>query len=193
MDSLEKQLFNYGYRYVAGIDEAGRGPIAGPLVVAAVVFKTNQKPFVYNDSKKLSEKERFNLYQEIVENALSYSIAVIDNEKIDTVGISEALKEGVYEVIRNLQLEPDFFILDHINVDLKSESISISKADEVSHTVAAASILAKVTRDQIMLKFSNEYPNFSFDKHKGYGTKQHYEEIKKYGITPIHRKSYRLF
>ncbi len=193
MDSLEKQIFKEGYRYIVGIDEAGRGPIAGPLVVSAVVFKSNQKPFVYKDSKKLSPKERKTLYKDIIENTVSYSIVVIDNEKIDSMGISSALKEGVYKAVKNLTICPDFAILDHINVDLGIDSISIAKADELSHTVAAASVLAKVSRDKIMEEFAKQYPQFSFDKHKGYPTKQHYEEIKMYGITPIHRKSYRLF
>lgn len=193
MDNLEKKLFSEGYKYIVGIDEAGRGPIAGPLVISAVIFKTNQKPFVYADSKKISEKEREHLYQEILENALDYSVVVIDNQKIDSVGISTALKDGVYNAIKNLTLNPDFVILDYIDINLDIDSLSIPKADEISHTVAAASVLAKVTRDKIMNDYVNEYPNFSFDKHKGYPTKQHYQEIKKYGITPIHRKSYRLF
>ncbi|ACN99377.1 ribonuclease HII [Sulfurihydrogenibium azorense Az-Fu1] len=193
MDSLEKKIYKNGYKYIVGIDEAGRGPIAGPLVISAVIFKYNQKPFVYADSKKLSPKERDSLYNEILENALDYSIVVVDNEKIDSLGISSALKEGIYKAIEKLYIKPDYAILDFINIDLDFDSISIPKADEVSHTVAAASILSKITRDRIMEDYSKIYPNFSFDKHKGYPTKQHYQEIKMYGITPIHRKSYRLF
>ncbi|WP_037919720.1 ribonuclease HII [Sulfurihydrogenibium subterraneum] len=193
MDSLEKEIYKKGYRYIVGVDEAGRGPIAGPLVISSVVFNYNQKPFVYADSKKLSPKERERLYIEIIENALDYNIVIVENEKIDSLGVSSALKEGIYEALKNLYIKPDYAILDFINIDLDFDSISIPKADEVSHTVAAASILAKVTRDRIMEDYSKVYPNFSFNKHKGYPTKQHYKEIQMYGITPIHRKSYRLF
>ncbi|WP_297890307.1 ribonuclease HII [Sulfurihydrogenibium sp.] len=193
MDNLEKELFKQGYKYIVGIDESGRGPIAGPLVISAVIFKSNQKPFVYKDSKKLTPKQRNALFQDIVENALDYSIVMVDNEKIDHLGIDVALKDGVYQAIQKLSINPDFAILDYMNVDLTIDSISIPKADEISHTVASASVLAKVSRDRIMEEFSKKYPNFSFDKHKGYPTKQHYEEIRKHGITPIHRKSYRLF
>lgn len=193
MDNLEKELFKQGYKYIVGIDESGRGPIAGPLVISAVIFKSNQKPFVYKDSKKLTPKQRNALFQDIIENALDYCIVVVDNEKIDHLGIDVALKEGVYQAIQKLSINPDFAILDYMNVQLNINNICIPKADEISHTVASASVLAKVSRDRIMEEFSKKYPNFSFDKHKGYPTKQHYEEIRKHGITPIHRKSYRLF
>ncbi len=192
MDSLEKELYQNGFNLVVGIDEAGRGPIAGPLVIASVIFKKYQKPFIYADSKKLTEKSREYFYNQILDNAEEVNITIIENTEIDEKGISKVVKEGIEKNLSQLKSKWDAAIIDYVKISDNLNIISIKKADEISHTVAAASIIAKVTRDRIMRKYKHQYPFFSFDIHKGYPTKQHYEEIEKYGITPIHRKSFNL-
>ncbi len=192
MDSLEKELYKKGFNLIVGIDEAGRGPIAGPLIIASVIFKKNQKPFIYADSKKLTERKREYFYNQILDNAEEVNIVIVENTEIDEKGISKAVKEGIEENLSKLKSNWDAAIIDYVKINNSSNIISIKKADEISHTVAAASIVAKVTRDRIMKKYKDIYPSFSFDVHKGYPTIQHYQEIEKYGITPIHRKSFNL-
>lgn len=190
MLEIEKELISNGYKYIAGVDEAGRGPLAGPVVASAVVFPPNIKPFIHYDSKKLTEKEREELFLEIKEYAISVGIGVVDNEEIDRINIHNATKLAMKRAIEDLKLQVDFIITDYVKLEYEN-LIALKKGDEISHSIAAASIIAKVYRDNIMKEFSKIYPH-SFDKHKGYPTKLHIEEIKKYGITPIHRKSFRL-
>lgn len=192
MDSLEKELYQKGFNLIVGVDEAGRGPIAGPLVIASVIFKKNQKPFIYADSKKLTEKDREYLYNQILDNAEEINIIIIENTEIDEKGISKAVKEGIEKNLSQIKSNWDAAIIDYVKINNDLNIFSIKKADEISHTVAAASIVAKVTRDRIMKEYKDIYPSFSFDIHKGYPTIKHYEEIEKYGITPIHRKSFNL-
>ena len=190
MIEIEKDLFSRGFKYIAGVDEAGRGPLAGPVVSASVIFPPNIKPFVPSDSKKLSKKEREELYDQIKEFALSVGIGVVDSKVIDKINIFNATKLAMKRALDDLKMNVEIVISDYIQLE-DYECIALKKADEISHTVAAASIIAKVYRDKIMEEFSKIYPH-SFDRHKGYPTKLHIQEIKKYGITPIHRKSFRL-
>ncbi|NPA52803.1 MAG: ribonuclease HII [Aquificae bacterium] len=190
MLEIEKDLTLKGFRYIAGVDEAGRGPLAGPVVSASVIFPSNIKPFVPADSKKLSKREREELYYQIKESALSVGIGVVDNTVIDKINILNATKLAMKRAVRDLKMKIEVLISDYVNLE-EYYCFALKKADEISHTVAASSIVAKVYRDKIMEEFAKIYPH-SFDKHKGYPTKQHIEELKKYGVSPIHRKSFRL-
>lgn len=192
MDSLEKSLYEKGFNRIVGIDEAGRGPLAGPVVCAAVIFPKNIKPFIFTDSKKLTEKKREYLYNQILDLALSVGIGLAQPEEIDSLNIVNATKLAAKRALHNLNTQFDFIITDYLDLGLKNQ-ISLKKADETVHTVAAASIIAKVERDKMMRQYKNIYPNFSFDIHKGYPTTIHYQEIRTYGVTPIHRKSFKLF
>lgn len=192
MDSLEKRLYKEGFKRIAGIDEAGRGPLAGPVVCAAVIFPEKIKPFVFTDSKNLSEKKREELYVQIIEYAVAVGVGIAQPEEIDSLNIVGATKLAAKRALANLGVEFDFVITDYLDLGLENQ-ISLKKADETVHTVAAASIIAKVERDRIMKEYKNLYPQFSFDIHKGYPTDLHYREIETFGITPIHRKSFKLF
>lgn len=192
MDNVEKELFSQGYEKIVGIDEAGRGPLAGPLVIASVIFPKHQKPFVYKDSKGLSEKEREYLFEKIYDCAEEINITIVENTEIDKLGISNAAKIYMENNLKSLKSKWDIALVDFVKLDESINHLPLIKGDEISHTIAAASIIAKVVRDRIMIEYKEKYPNFSFDKHKGYATKQHYQEIKKFSITPIHRRSFNL-
>lgn len=192
MDSLERDLYKNGFEKIVGIDEAGRGPLAGPVICAAVIFPKSIKPFISKDSKKLSEKERLYYYEMILDFALDVGIGAATPQEIDRLNILQATKLAAERALKSLNTEFDFIITDYLDLGKKNQ-IHIKKADEVVHTVAAASIVAKVERDRIMKEYKDIYQNFSFDIHKGYPTKLHYMEIKLYGITPIHRKSFNLY
>lgn len=185
------KTFMEKYPVLAGIDEAGRGPLAGPVVVAAVIFEKDTKILGIDDSKKLSEKKREKIYDEIIKKALAYKIVEISEKEIDEKNILNATKIGVKKAIENLEITPDVVILDALkDIDTKIPYISVVKGDSKSYAVAAASILAKVYRDRKMKEISKKYPSYGFEKHKGYGTKMHYEALKKYGISEVHRKSF---
>ncbi|WP_242462909.1 ribonuclease HII [Persephonella atlantica] len=188
MLEIEKSLYSKGYSKIVGIDEAGRGPLAGPVVAAAVIFPIDIKPFIFRDSKKLSPKERERLFHQIKENAVSVGIGIVDSTVIDRINIYNATKLAMERALEDLKTDYDYIITDYVRFD-PYPHISVKKADEKSLSVAAASIIAKVIRDRIMEEFSKVYPH-SFDRHKGYPTKLHREEIMKYGLTPIHRKSF---
>nr|WP_245960293.1 ribonuclease HII [Hydrogenothermus marinus] len=190
MFEIEKSLYDKGFKKLVGIDEAGRGPLAGPVVSAAVIFPQNIDIFIEKDSKKLSPKKRETLFEEIRKKAVSIGIGVVDSEEIDRINIYNATKLAMKRALFSLKSDFDYIITDYIKFD-PYPHISIKKADEKSISVAAASIIAKVYRDKIMEHFSKIYPH-SFERHKGYPTKLHIQEIKEYGITPIHRKSFRL-
>ena len=192
MDNVEKELFSQGYEKIVGIDEAGRGPLAGPLVIASVIFPKHQKPFIHSDSKGLSEKEREYLFEKIHDYAEEINITIVENTEIDKFGISNAAKIYMENNLKSLKSKWDIALVDFVKLDESINHLPLIKGDEISHTIAAASIIAKVVRDRIMIEYKEKYPNFSFDKHKGYATKQHYQEIKKFGITPIHRRSFNL-
>jgi ribonuclease HII len=190
MFEIEKSLYEKGYKKIVGIDEAGRGPLAGPVVSAAVIFPKDIEIFITKDSKKLSAKKRKELFLKIKEKALSIGIGVVDSSEIDRINIYNATKLAMERALFTLKSDFDIIITDYIKFE-PYPHISVKKADEKSISVAAASIIAKVYRDEIMDEFAKIYPH-SFDKHKGYPTKLHKEEIKKYGITQIHRKSFKL-
>ena len=190
MFEIEKSLHKKGYKYIAGIDEAGRGALAGPVVVASVIYPSDIEPFIFKDSKKLSEKKREELFYKIKEKALAVGIGLVENTVIDRINIYNATKLAMERALYDLKVKYDFIITDYIKFD-PYPHISIPKADEKSFTVASASIIAKVYRDRIMKEYSKIYP-FSFDKHKGYLTKLHREELEKYGFSPIHRKSFKI-
>ena len=189
---IEKDLYNKGFNNICGIDEAGRGPLAGPVVVAGVIMPKDSMIEGINDSKKVSEKKREKLYDLIIEEAISYSVAIIEQDVIDYINILNATKEGVTKVVDGLDVKPDLIIidaLDHINTrGIPYEPII--KGDAKCYNIAAASILAKVTRDRIMREWDEVYPQYGFVQHKGYGTAKHIQAIKEYGLTPIHRRSF---
>lgn len=192
LKKIENQYFEKGIQYLCGIDEAGRGPLAGPVVVAAVIMPKDSKIEGVNDSKKVSEKKREMLYEQIKEEAISYSVAIVDEKEIDQVNILNATKEGLTTAIRGLKVKPERIIVDALTgIDTCGIPYdSIIKGDAKCYSIAAASILAKVTRDRIMRKMDEVYPEYGFEKHKGYGTAAHIAAIKEYGLCPIHRKSF---
>ena len=192
LKKIENQYFEKGIQYLCGIDEAGRGPLAGPVVVAAVIMPKDSKLEGVNDSKKVSEKKRELLYEQIKEEAISYSVAIVDEKEIDQVNILNATKEGLTTAIRGLKVKPERIIVDALTgIDTCGIPYdSVIKGDAKCYSIAAASILAKVTRDRIMRKMDEVYPEYGFEKHKGYGTAAHIAAIKEYGLCPIHRKSF---
>jgi len=203
---LKKSLFNikkdinygenlalfYGYKSFIGIDEAGRGPLAGPVVVAGVYLKKDISGL--NDSKQLSENKRSELFPLIKENSL-YSIAVISPKIIDEINILQATKKGMVEVAKNiLNINPDIDVLlidGNQKINFELDQLPIVKGDSLSKSIAAASILAKVTRDNIMIEYSKKHPNYGFERHKGYPTKAHIKAIERYGVLDIHRKTFK--
>ena len=192
LKQMEKELYQKGFQTIAGIDEAGRGPLAGPVVVAGVIMPKDSMIEGVNDSKKVSEKKREKLYDLILEEAISYSVAVIGQDCIDDINILNATKQGVSTVVEELDVKPDLILVDALtHIDTKGIPYdSIIKGDAKCYCIAAASILAKVTRDRIMRQWDEIYPQYGFAKHKGYGTAAHIAAIKEYGLCPIHRRSF---
>lgn len=190
MKKYEKEAYLKGKKFVAGIDEVGRGLFAGPVVTACVVLPKDFNILGINDSKKLSEEKRKQLFFKIKENALDISINMEDNNVIDNINILEATKKSMLKNIEYLKIKPDYLILDAVSLNIDIPYISMPKADEKSISVAAASIIAKVTRDEYMKEMHNIYPQYNFDINKGYGTKQHIEALKKYGFCDLHRKTF---
>lgn len=193
MKTVTRELYDFDRQYgfiIAGVDEAGRGPLAGPVAVACCV-PGNEIIDGVNDSKKLSEKKREELYEKIIQTCLSYRVEVIDEKTIDRVNILDATKKGMEIAVNLIGITPDIVLIDAVKgLDLNYKSCSIIKADAKSYAVACASILAKVTRDRIMRKYDEIYPQYGFRKHKGYGTAAHIEAIKKYGPCEIHRRTF---
>lgn len=189
----EKSLKSQGYRLIAGVDEAGRGPIAGPVVACAVILKDKANVEGIDDSKKLTKKQRQALLTKIKEQALSIGISFISPQDIDQINILRASRLAMVEAIKGLKVEPDFILTDFMDIStfLTIPFTSLVKGDQKSASIAAASIIAKETRDDYMLLMDKHYPEYGFKFHMGYPTKKHLEAIKKYGITPIHRKSYK--
>ncbi|MBR6764947.1 MAG: ribonuclease HII [Clostridia bacterium] len=187
---IENSLAEKGFKTVGGIDEAGRGPLAGPVAAACVVLDKNNIPEGINDSKKLSEKKREALFQKITETA-RVSVALVDNNVIDEINIREATILAMKKAAQGLEEAPDFLIIDgNFTIGLIENEQFVIGGDAKSLSIAAASIIAKVTRDRLMLEIDKEYPMYNFKKHKGYGTKEHIEAIKKYGPCPYHRRSF---
>ncbi|MFZ3576588.1 ribonuclease HII [Virgibacillus sp. DJP39] len=191
MSQFEEKSYSSGANHIAGIDEAGRGPLAGPVVAAAVILPRNFKLLGLDDSKQLNEIKRNEFFSIIKNEAVSYGIAIISNQTIDEVNIYEATKIAMLDALSQLEPSPDHVLIDAVpleNVSCTSESIV--KGDQKSITIAAASILAKVTRDTIMKKIHKDFPYYDFNSNMGYGTRNHIEALHKYGITPFHRKSF---
>lgn len=189
----EKELYQQGYQAIAGIDEVGRGPLAGPVVTACVILPKNCKIKHLNDSKKIPKKHHEEIYQEILARALGIGIGIVDNNVIDQINIYEATKVGMLQAIKQLKGEvtkPDYLLIDAMHLETSIPQQSLIKGDANSLSIAAASIVAKVTRDRMMADYTNDYPGYAFEKNVGYGTKEHLEGLKKYGITPIHRKTF---
>lgn len=187
----EEQLEDLGIKYIAGVDEVGRGPLAGPVVVAAVILPLNLRIKGINDSKKLSLKKRNELYKIILNEALAVNVSFIDERVIDEINIYEATKKGMLEAISGLKIKPEHVLIDAMPLrELAIAHTSIIHGDALSASIGAASIIAKVTRDEYMDKMDIKYPNYGFKHHKGYCTKEHLESLEKYGPCEIHRKSF---
>ena len=187
----EKELYKKGKKYIAGVDEVGRGPLIGPVVAAAVILPENFTLEGLTDSKKLSEKKREMFYQIIKEQAISIGIGIISEKRIDEINIYEATKEAMIMAINNLNIKPDHILIDAMPLNLDIPTTSIIKGDLLSISISAASVIAKVTRDHMLYEIDKEYPMYDLKNNKGYGTKKHIESIKKYGITKYHRLSYK--
>lgn len=188
----ENEAYQKGYHYIIGLDEAGRGPMAGPLVVGGVIFPKGFYDERINDSKKLTEKKREALYDFIIEKALAYDVEVISVEEVDKLNVYEASRTGMRRIIERIGVKPDFALTDAMPLgDDAIDHLSIIKGDAKSMSIGGASILAKVTRDRIMKEYAKIYPEYGFEKHKGYVTKAHKEALAKYGICPIHRRSFK--
>lgn len=191
--AYEREYHAKGYSVIAGIDEAGRGPLAGPVVAGCCILDPNVKILGLDDSKKLSEKKREELFTEIKEKALAWTVCEISAEVIDEINILEATKKAMRTCVEDIskKLRPDLLLIDAVNLSGTGvDVVPIIKGDANSDSIAAASILAKVTRDHIMIELDNTYPGYGFAKHKGYGTKDHYAAIRELGMTPIHRRSF---
>ena len=187
----ENQLLEAGNKLIGGIDEAGRGPLAGPVVVAGVIMPLGESDLIdgVNDSKKLSAKKRDKLYDEILAKAIDVQVAVVDNKIIDEINILNATKQGMLQCIEGFS-EVDCVLIDAVKLDTSVRTLSIVHGDALSYSIAAASIVAKVTRDRMMEEFDKSYPQYGFAKHKGYGTAAHIAALKQYGPCPIHRRSF---
>jgi len=192
MDFFEKMFYRRGYHRIAGVDEVGRGPLAGPVVAAAVILPRDGIGFELFDSKQISSKKREELYPSILKGALGVGIGIIGQEEIDRINIFQATLRAMVVAIENLSLAPDFLLIDGTQgLKFSIPQKSIAKGDRLSNSIAAASIVAKVTRDRIMEEYHQQYPKYDFAKHKGYGTKEHRQAIKKFGVCELHRKSFR--
>ena len=190
---FDRQYLSEKVRKIAGMDEAGRGPLAGPVVSALVVMPLDDKNLIegINDSKKLSEKKREELYEIIMQKAIKVEVQQVDNETIDTINILNATRLAMNNCIERAKDDYDYLLCDYITgINASSNFEAIVKGDAQSYSIACASIVAKVTRDRIVRTYDKLYPNFSFSKHKGYGTKQHIEELQKYGATDVHRRTF---
>jgi len=193
-EALNEFESKYEGKLVAGIDEAGRGPLAGPVVAAACILDPSYRILGLDDSKKLSEKKREALFLEIKEHALAYAVVRVESDRIDEINILNATKEAMRTCVEKLTSgghRPDVLLIDAVKLEGVSMPVeAIIKGDARSNSIAAASVLAKVTRDHIMCDYDSEFPGYGFAKHKGYGTKDHYAAIREKGMTPIHRRSF---
>ncbi len=188
--NYEKSLYARGIELIAGVDEVGRGPLAGPVVAAAGILPKLCKIKGLNDSKKIPKSKHEAIYNQVMKEAVAVGIGIKDNYVIDDVNIYEATKLAMIEAIEKLNPQPEHLLIDAMNLDLPIEQTSIIKGDANSLSIAAASIVAKVTRDKMMADYEQEFPGFAFAKNAGYGTKEHLSGIDKFGVTPIHRRSF---
>ena len=190
MLAYEKDLYAQGTNLIAGVDEVGRGPLAGPVIAAAVILPQNCKIKGLNDSKKIPKKRHQEIFQAVQDQALAIGIGIIDNHMIDQVNIYEATKLAMKEAISQLQPQPEHLLIDAMKLELPISQTSIIKGDANSLSIAAASVIAKVTRDELMIGYDQEFPGYDFAQNAGYGTAKHLEGLKKYGVTLIHRTSF---
>ena len=190
MLAYEKELYAQGIDLIAGVDEVGRGPLAGPVVAAAVILPKACKIPGLNDSKKIPKSKHKEIYEAVLQNAIAIGIGIKDNQVIDQVNIYEATKLAMMEAIGQLEPQPQHLLIDAMKLDLSIPQTSIIKGDANSLSIAAASIVAKVTRDQMMATYDQEYPGYDFAQNAGYGTTKHLEGLEKHGVTPIHRRSF---
>ena len=189
--SIENEYKAQGYNIICGIDEAGRGPLAGPVYAAAVILPRDCVIDGLNDSKKLTEKKREKLFDDIKEKALAYGIASADEKEIDEINILNATFLAMKRAVNSLSVKPDLALVDgNQNPHTGIEEVTVVKGDAKSMSIAAASVLAKVSRDRFMLETAKKYPQYEFERHKGYGTKLHYEKIAQYGVCEIHRRTF---
>lgn len=192
LKKIEAEFFDKGIKYIAGIDEAGRGPLAGPVVVASVIMPEDSMIEGVNDSKKISENKREKLYEIIIKEAITYSVGIVYQEEIDDINILQATKKALTMAVEHLEVKPNVILVDALTgIDtLGIPFESIIKGDAKCYSIAAASIIAKVTRDRIMREWDKVYPEYGFASHKGYGTAKHIAAIKEYGPCPLHRKTF---
>lgn len=192
LKEYENKLHEEGLEFIAGIDEAGRGPLAGPVVVGAVIMKPDSFIEGVNDSKKISESKREKLYEQITEEAIAWSVGIVTEKEIDELNILNATKKALSRAIEGLEKRPDRILVDALeNIDTKGiPYTSVIKGDAKMYSISAASIIAKVTRDRIMREYDEVYPEYGFAKHKGYGTAAHISAIKEHGPCPLHRRSF---
>lgn len=192
LKEYENKLYTQGIKYIAGIDEAGRGPLAGPVVVGVVILKPDSFIEGINDSKKISENKREKIYNQIIEEAIAWEVGIVEQEEIDEINILNATKKALNTAITKIKTKPETILVDALEkIDTNGiPYTSIIKGDAKIYSISAASIIAKVTRDRIMKKYDKEYPQYDFGQHKGYGTAKHIQAIKEYGPCPIHRKSF---
>ena len=186
----EKELYKADYQAIAGIDEVGRGPLAGPVVAAAVILPPECKIKGLNDSKKIPKKKHQDIYQAVLDKALAVGVGLMNNEIIDQVNIYEATKLAMKEALSKLSLKPDYLLIDAMKLDVDIPQESIIKGDANSLSIAAASIVAKVTRDKLMADYDKKFPGYDFAKNAGYGTMRHLQGLERNGVTPIHRKTF---
>jgi len=179
-----------GYQLIAGIDEAGRGPLSGPVVAGAVILSEGFLLPGLNDSKQLSEQRREEFFAYIEQHALAYSVGIVSAEEIDQINIYEATKLAMFRAIQGLKVQPDFLLIDAMKLQTEMPGLSLIKGDTLSISIAAASVVAKVTRDRMMKEYALKYPEYGFEKHMGYGTKEHLAAIQQFGPTPIHRMTF---
>ncbi|MFJ7747027.1 ribonuclease HII [Peribacillus sp. NPDC097295] len=190
MSEFERELRKQGFSILAGIDEVGRGPLAGPVVTSAVILPEDFYLPGLNDSKKISESKREQFYETIYKEAISIGVGIVHSEKIDEINIYQATKKAMMAAVNNLSELPDHLLIDAMELDIPIPQLSLIKGDARSITISAASIVAKVTRDRMMMEYGVKYPEYGFEKHMGYGTSQHLEALEKHGLTPWHRRSF---
>lgn len=191
MYEIEKELWEADYQLIAGVDEVGRGPLAGPVVSAAVVLRKGQIIEGVTDSKKISEAKREKLIDKILEEAVAYSVSFVDEKIIDDINIRNATFKAMNEAVNSLKVKPDFVLIDGNAIEgMTLPHKCVVKGDLNCNCIAAASIVAKVTRDRFMVELAKKYPQYDFEKHKGYGTKLHYDKLKEFGVSDVHRKTF---
>lgn len=190
LNEYENKIYQLGFKFIAGVDEVGRGPLAGPVYACAVILPQNSFIERINDSKKLSAKARENLDKQIRNIAIDFSIGIVDEQTIDKINIYNATRLAMEKAIDGLQIKPDHILTDAMKLNIDTPKLSLIKGDTLSISIAAASIIAKVARDSFMISMHDSFPVYNFNKNKGYGTKEHIAAIKQFGICPLHRKSF---